>query len=1089
LPEWQVPGKTATTIPLQQQRSDAAKSYSQIGHFENSKHRRHVRNVLLVAELGANTDMAVTTRNDDCSIWAQQWAQKTMGQQVFSAVYALELQSISLANPTSHKDKEYDHNYDPSSDPQWRKLLQHTLEQPMILKRIGDSHIIPYTMDELVNIDTPSQAPREMSSDEMLVLSHSCEVHDVLREPMLHHAAFGAETERCPEGCSDFMTILNKDAILSSMACASVILRNDQVNGHKEDCFCWDTLVELYRKLVQHALRLNKAKEQTSSRRNDELESSLDCLGRFSLVLLQTGQQVLLIKHEQQTLQDQTESMDCGSSLIRGFQESDEHHADPSLSLQEYFAARFLASNILRADDMKSLDFVFSQDMAARHDVMLAHVAVEASRRHGLDGMRALIALCRQNKARDVIGAYQLRLELRLLHAWMTTTTNKGRLEDGLARLEADFHILENFQQWFKVGVAHLRRTRAQESSRSLLNFLVDGLKNFSIIPERVSGCVDTLLQACTDENKSVRQVAIDTICQVAKLGLRFNADQVSVIIGLCKTDECENVRNAATKALAEVVKAVPNLATQCRPVILDACKDKRSLVRKEASNVLAQIAVANPLQCLATISFACRSDRNGFVRAAAALALGNVAKTTPGHAEKCMSTLMEACKLDRDGNVRKSATSAVAEVALSNTKLAAKCLRLISELCKKDESERVRQAATVAIAKLLRASPRFGFRCLSTLSDACKDESKCVRKDAAWALGYVAESTPDLATKYHCLLSDVCTEDGNESVRRAAVLALADVATATPGMAAKCYQTLVSVAMCDTAEMVRKAAVHALGQVATSNVEIAPKCLKTLVDTCLEDKHPDVRKAAARAVGLHVELSEHFVPILWKARQESDCPFRRSAAASALLEIVKGRQMDEANPSIDDCLPFSLDGDIENDVECEAGEDGTNTVMRKLVPHPDLAMQCISILLDAFNEKAESHDDRKVATYFLGEVACIDHAKKGCLTLLLKLAEEDHNNCSHSKAAIGAIRSLSIEKLISGYWSTQHDGLLPFIAEQYFSTPFFTFTNSRDQLCLVLYNTAGRRIEFEENESQIVHELVSKMAFYFQQSVEDLKI
>ncbi len=1086
--------ETSISHPLQRFSGSLKSSGSQDDVFQNGnlpgQQQQQQRRILIVAETDMEdaSDEGTHIGKSSSLGWAREWAQTVMGQE-FSAVYMLqqkqELQGRGLSSsPTNHeKDNEL-------FGRKHQLGVQETWSQAMILKQVhqdnGDCSSCSSGAGEHNNdsvlISGPTRNRSDNNNDELtMILSRPFQdelflfdeleedTNVVMKEPVQMPHESNNRNSKGSDNDGHMMTMLTEEGALSNLSRASSVILHLCCSDHvaMNDAARKETLSRLYQQLAQHAVLLceSTTKDNTAKEIND-FENTLDGLGKISWILLQTGQSMSI--HDDQRLPGYT------LSLIGAIQEigEDQIAAIASTTLQEYFAARFLTKNIVTEDREQSFEFCLRQDSATRFVQVLVYVAGGVCRKHGLDGMRSLLAFCRRNGARDVLGVYQLCLELRLVHEWLTITgTENAVKEDGLSELEAEFNILEECQRWFKTGIIHMQRGRGQEPSACLLSFLTEGLKASAAILRYLPGYADSLLQACEDENEAVRKVASDTLVELIRYGQAFDAGHATLLLDLCAKHECESVRHAATRAIAEVVEATPELASQCFSTILNACKDDSLYVRTAAAEALAKIAIANPPSCLSKITLVCRSDRNEHVRAAAAFVLGKVLEATPNLAEECLPTLLDTCNADRAWTVREAATAALTDVARTNSELTEKCLSAFSDVCKNDRSEKVRQAAALAMAELANAATRFASRCFRSLLDTGKDENKCVRRATICALVNVAKVNPILAKRFHSYLSDICKEDRSEAVRQAAALALGEVAKVNQVIACKCRLTLNYVAREDRAASVRKAAVYALGQVAFVSGE-ASRCLPALVDSCLEDPHPTVRQAAAQVLEMHGELSKQVLTAILKHCRENNRKVQGAAAAHALAEIG------ETNPSMVDCRSFHSDASHDDEAD-QSGITHAPVVMRDL--HPYVATQCVSRLLEAYQE-ASCDEIRKAASYFLTEVAQSKDAQQ-CLPFLLQAAFGRVSSAENllREPVSCVLRSLSIEQLISGYWATQDDALLPFIAEDYFRTPFFTCSNDDgDRPILVLYNTAGQRVEWEDGPNQLVQTFGDKIAGYF---------
>jgi len=298
---------------------------------------------------------------------------------------------------------------------------------------------------------------------------------------------------------------------------------------------------------------------------------------------------------------------------------------------------------------------------------------------------------------------------------------------------------------------------------------------------------VPILIDALKDEEWRVEWNAVEALVKIGETA-------VPALIDVLKDkDKDEDVRWDAAKALREIAetnpssteisKAVPALIDALKdegwdvpkgaaetlvkigetavPALIDVLKDKDKDVRERAAETLVKIGeTAVP----ALIDVLKDEDRN--VRWDAAKALREIAETNPSSTEisKAVPALIDALK-DKDGNVQREAAETLEKIGFDKVpeekRIEVKVLAflilektdkivsigndavpaLIDAL--KDENEFVRREAAEALGKIAEANPGSTeiSKAVPALIDALKDEDRSVRRRAAKVLGKIVEN------------------------------------------------------------------------------------------------------------------------------------------------------------------------------------------------------------------------------------------------------------------------------------------------------------------------------------------------------------
>jgi len=376
--------------------------------------------------------------------------------------------------------------------------------------------------------------------------------------------------------------------------------------------------------------------------------------------------------------------------------------------------------------------------------------------------------------------------------------------------------------------------------------------------------------------------------------------------LDLALDSEDEAVRGAAIRQLAailveedinsdtwhrasEALQGVGPEARQALPSVIQALNHKEPIVRQTAATVLGNVGPQPGVVTALVNALACKDWQYGYVREAAAEALGKMGSAA-GDAVPALSDALD----DEFWFVREAAAEALGGMG---PQARGSVPALTCALG--DEGWSVREAALAAIERLLPngevvsalieglgndspstrwgaalALKEMGSRAASAVPTLVRlleeDDDNDVRRVAAEALGDIGEQEEAVPALTQAL------EDKYWRVRRAAVRALVKIgphSDVVPGLAQ---------AMSDTDPRVRSAAAQALGDVGTRATEAVPPLVQAL-----EDDSGIVREAAVLALKGIDPRPEDVVPGLIEALDD-EYGFVREAARSALTEITE---------------------------------------------------------------------------------------------------------------------------------------------------------------------------------------------------------
>jgi HEAT repeat protein len=1062
---------------------------------------RDIQKVLVVGDAG----MGKTTLSKKL---AYRWSQGQWGQE-FKAVYVLPVRNL--------QESKYDRDTLPtaivnlcftlSTEDTAYKAFRHQVSEEL---KLPTTLVVLDGLDERAGASEALLSQAKSGNHKLLMLSRSygMEEERALADIEVEHAGLSDEqmwryvSDNCAQG-ADLLSLIGKHPSISEIAHVPVNLqilcflwRDQQAQTSVRQAASQGSLPGLYRVLTQYIWRHYKDKDR---------EALFEMLGKIALKAFEKGDMLIsqelvdeLVKRSPLRDQGCSKMKDTGCLLLQWL-EGNGQYQFPHLTFQEYFAGRWLASQLFSSNEEEKEEaegFFKKHKYAPQYGRMFSFMAGEVSNHPSQEGIQKLLTLVNEG-ARDIVGVQHLRLQMRLLHEWLCLG-GKQEIEGALSQLEREFQ--ERFKQGIEVA-------RGDSGDKRLLPMLTTALQEFFAAARFIAPqCLGPLLAACKDENSYVRRDAMEALGEVIQAAPALAQDCLAPLLAACK-DIDRYVRWAAMKALGEVIKAAPALAQDCLAPLLTACKDENSYVRRDAMEAFGEVIKAAPAlaqNCLAPLLAACK-DENPYVRRDTIEALGEVIKAAPTLAQDCLTPLLSACKDDNE-EVRRDAMEALGEVIKAAPALAQQCIEFLLSACK-DIDRYVCWAAMEVLGEVIKAAPALAQDCLASLLAACKDDNEEVRRDAMEALGKVIKAAPALAPQCVEFLLAAC-KDTDRYVRWAAMDALGEVIKAAPALAPKFLAPLLA-ACKDTDRYVRRIAMKALGEVIKAAPALTTDCLTPLLVACM-DENAYVRSDAIEALGEVIKAvpalaTDCLAPLLAACMDENS--YVRSDAIEALGEVIK------AAPALaTDCLaPLPAACMDEN---AYVRSDAMKALGEVIKAAPALAPQCVEFLLATCMDT--DRDVRRAAMKVLGEVIKAAPAlATSCLApLIASCKDTDRYVRRAAMKALGesikatpalasqcvefllaackdtdrevrrAAMEVPLEQLIEGYWATKNQQLIPMIVPRCYQTPLMvTDSVTPNHKKMVLYDTAGKLVIGWDKPQEEVNDLVKLMRSYLPQA------
>ena len=344
--------------------------------------------------------------------------------------------------------------------------------------------------------------------------------------------------------------------------------------------------------------------------------------------------------------------------------------------------------------------------------------------------------------------------------------------------------------------------------------------------------------------------------------------------------------------------------ASALLPHLINAMHDADEHVRYAAAESLGQLGQSSP-EVVKALDEAL-DDANDLVRNAAAESLGQLGQSSPEAVRALISALH-----DTNDGVRAIAAYCLGQFTQSYPEVA----QWLSDALY-DYSDDVRYAATMSLG-LFQPSRET----LKELIEALDDTDAGVRNRAAQSLGYLGQSSPEMA---RTLLDEMmralidALHDADGRVRSAAAKSLGQLGqssnVAVRALIDETVKALID-ALHDADDRVRNAAAESLGQLGQSSPEVS----KALVAS-LDDANDRVRNAATESLGQLGQSSPEAVRALNSALHDANDRVR-NAAAGSLGQL--GHSSPEANEVLLETLRDAQDSRARNNAVRFLGQFG----------------------------------------------------------------------------------------------------------------------------------------------------------------------
>ena len=1027
---------------------------------------REIQKVLLVGEAGTGKTMLSRKL-------AYSWAQRTWGE-VFEAVYVLpvrELQQSKYDNVSMRRDETLataiaNHCFHPKNkDEEYERLrrqISEELERPTTLVVLDE-------LDERYGASEKLLGQALGGSHKLLLLSrpYGIDHERTLVDLEIEHMGLSdGQMEDYVRGdlssdlAKELLAFIRAYPAIEAIAHVPVNLQilcalwqDDGAGVHEESKR--GSLPGLYRKLTGYIWKRYTQHHRERGLQNKDREALFDTLGEIALRALEGGEVLLSPELVEEVLERVpiVQEMLQESGLL---QKVGRQYQFPHLTLQEYFAGRWLARQLLSSSaeaQSRAEKFFSEKKYEHRYGVMVSFLAGEMSKLQGVAGTRKLLSLLEED-LQEVVGVQHLLLQLRCLNEWLCVAGED--LEAELVALEEKFQVMNSLQKWFLEGLERVRR----EDDRKLLELLTTALQGWRAIAAHAPALLELLEEAMRDDNWKVHRAAREALGDVVQ-ATPEQAERVLSFLIEAMQDAASRVRIAASKILVDVAKAASGHVLEVLPLLLEAMRDAESWVRSAASEALRDVVQALPEhapEVLPPLLEAMR-DAESWVRSAASEVLGDVVKAAPEHAPEVLPSLLEAMR-DAESWVRSATSEALGAVVQAAPQHAKQVLPLLIKAMSDTESW-VCSAASKALGAVAKAAPQHAKQVLSLLIKVMRDNRWDVRSAARYALGEVVQAAPQHTRQVLPLLIEVMRGDYWD-VHSAAREALRTVAKASPEHAEQVLQSLIE-AMRDNRWDVRSAASEALGDVVQTAPQHALEVLPPLLEA-MRDAESWVRFSASKALGDVVkatpEHAEQVLQSLIEAMRDHHWDVR-SAASEALGNIVK--VMPEHVLEV--LRPL-------REARRDEDEDVRSAVIEALgdvvQAAPEHALKVLRPLREAMQDEYE--DVRRAASKALGDVvkAAPEHALE-VLSSLIEAKRDPHWDVR--RAASEALEGISLQLLIGGYWATQDQTLIPVITTQLYHTPLLVQTSQeQNQQRLVLYPTTGQSVAWEKPHQEVKH-------------------
>ena len=711
----------------------------------------------------------------------------------------------------------------------------------------------------------------------------------------------------------------------------------------------------------------------------------------------------------------------------------------PHLTFQEYFAGRFIASNLKRKgpdkEEEQVLKFIQDGKYNQKHALTLSFAMHALTRGQNKFALKEMLSLV-DEKPIEVLGIQHFFLKMRVLEATIEEA-NEDEAADILKDRQA-IKLAKGARQLFERTIDDVlireivvdefqQLPRVLEGFPEVLDNSVDEVKTELECRQHLTW---TEMSKITDVLKLIKHspkqssIVMKSTLQLVNTAswctpadymrkLRFIAEQLpqyadEVLPKLKKgcSDEDWDVSKSAIEAIGCVVAAAPQYTGEVLPTLEKECGDDNTVVREAATKAIGRVVVAAPHYAAEVLPMLADeggeeddSDEGGEnwdVRQAAMEAIGRVVETAPQHADEFLPKLAKGCG-DEDSYVRRTAIKAIGRVVAAEAQHANEVLPTLVKACLEENTADMRRTANESLNCVVAAAAQYTSKVLQMSAKGCGDEDFAVRRAAIEAIADVVATAPQHA---EAVLPSIMMGCGDEdfAVRRAAIEAINHVVTVVPQHAKEILPTLAK-GCGDEDFAVRRAAIEAIAGVVAVVPQHAKEVLPTLAKGC-GDENLNVRLAAIEATGHVVATAPQHggevLPTLEKGCGSEDSYVRRAATEAI------GRVVAAVPEHASEILPMleAGCGDEDWDVR-ETAIEATGRVVATAPGHAGEVLPMLAKLCDS-----KKWAVRRAATEAIASVvsAAPQHANEVLLTLERGCGDKDSYVRQAAIEAIGRV-------------------------------------------------------------------------------------
>ena len=522
----------------------------------------------------------------------------------------------------------------------------------------------------------------------------------------------------------------------------------------------------------------------------------------------------------------------------------------PHLTFQEYFAGRFIASNLKRKgpdkEEEQVLKFIQDGKYNQKHALTLSFAMHALTRGQNKFALKEMLSLV-DEKPIEVLGIQHFFLKMRVLEATIEEA-NEDEAADILKDRQA-IKLAKGARQLFERTIDDVLIREIVVDEFQQLPRVLEGF------PEVLDNSVDEV-KTELECRQHLTWTEMSKITDVLKL-IKHSPKQSSIVMK--STLQLVNTASWCTPAdymrkLRFIAEQLPQYADEVLPKLKKGCSDEDWDVSKSAIEAIGCVVAAAPQytgEVLPTLEKECGDD-NTVVREAATKAIGRVVVAAPHYAAEVLPMLADEGGEEDDSDeggenwdVRQAAMEAIGRVVETAPQHADEFLPKLAKGCG-DEDSYVRRTAIKAIGRVVAAEAQHANEILPMLEAGCGDEDWDVRETAIEATGRVVATAPGHAGEVLPMLAKLC-DSKKWAVRRAATEAIASVVSAAPQHANEVLLTLER-GCGDKDSYVRQAAIEAIGRVVAAAPHHVDEVMPTLAKGCAHEDS-DMRDGARTAL------------------------------------------------------------------------------------------------------------------------------------------------------------------------------------------------------------------------------------------------